>query len=234
MGLTKASLRLLLIRHGDAVGNAEGVMIGQFDVPLTSLGCEQVRRTGEALAKESIQCVYASPLRRAANTAAEIAVRTGAPVETVDDLREMNVGAAHGLTWPEIAERWPEFARGYTDADRGITVPWPEGECGRDLCGRITRTIDKIVYRHIREPRDESANEACTVAVVAHGGSLAWVFHHLLKKPLNSWPRYGIPNASISEFLVHTPDEPAALLRINDVSHLENLARDLSAYRGRF
>lgn len=166
-------------------------------------------------------------------SAAEIASRNGAKVELVEDLREMNIGAAHGLRWADIAERWPEFARGYRDETRGMTVPWPDGESGMDLYARVARAIDQIDGRHLPTMQADPANEESLVAVVGHGGSLAWAFHHLLKKSPTTWPRYGIPNASISEFLVRSPDEPAELLRLNDVGHLQDLAGDPLRFHGR-
>lgn len=56
--------RLLLVRHGETVNNADGVISGQSDVPLTGLGQPQGRRAGSASGQPAGTCrrlVYALP-----------------------------------------------------------------------------------------------------------------------------------------------------------------------------
>ncbi len=45
-------MELLLIRHGESVGNAESRMQGHYDSPLTELGRAQVRLLAERLRRE--------------------------------------------------------------------------------------------------------------------------------------------------------------------------------------
>lgn len=217
------TVRIYLIRHGESLGNVGGILTGQSDLPLSARGREQAGRVGEALAGRRLTAIFASPLSRALDTARPVSEATGATIQPVDDLRELNCGLAEGLTWLEVEERWPAFAQRYTAADAGMALAWPGGESGVDLCERVGRALHQIIdgpFDPDAAPNAASAHSR-EIAIVAHAGSIAWSLHHLLKKPLNTWPRYGLRNAGISELIVHDRDEPAELVRLNDVGHLD-------------
>ena len=70
---------LYIVRHGQSQANAAGILQGsQVDTPLTIKGQQQAQLVGQQLAarKISFDLVVASPLLRAAQTAAIIAPRT--------------------------------------------------------------------------------------------------------------------------------------------------------------
>ena len=60
---------LLLIRHGQSVGNLNYEFLGHMDKDLSELGYAQAARTAEFLSGEQIDMVYSSDLMRAHNTA---------------------------------------------------------------------------------------------------------------------------------------------------------------------
>ncbi len=68
-------MRLILIRHGEAVGNASGVMLGRQDVPLTERGRQQAL----ALRENSR---HRMPFTRVRCNAATIRLRSSIPVPT--------------------------------------------------------------------------------------------------------------------------------------------------------
>lgn len=70
-----------LIRHGAREP-------GPGDVPLTAVGRADARRTADWLASQPLSAVYASPLRRARETAEILAGRAGLPVQVDPRLRE--------------------------------------------------------------------------------------------------------------------------------------------------
>ncbi|PZU99043.1 MAG: histidine phosphatase family protein [Leptolyngbya sp.] len=67
-------LNLLLVRHGQSVGNTEGRMEGCSSTGLTPLGVEQSRRLGQHLATTGWHPthIYCSPLLRSTATLAEM------------------------------------------------------------------------------------------------------------------------------------------------------------------
>src|SRR5690349_7965495 len=63
------TMRLILVRHGQSVGNVEQRIQGKDD-PLTDFGRRQAAAAGETLAaRGDITHLYASPLARAFETA---------------------------------------------------------------------------------------------------------------------------------------------------------------------
>lgn len=66
---------LYFIRHGESEANLQKIIAGHKDVPLTELGVSQAKEAGRKL-KESgikIDLIVSSPLKRAHDTAIEIA-----------------------------------------------------------------------------------------------------------------------------------------------------------------
>ena len=68
-------MQLILVRHGESVGNSENRLQGQNDYDLTDLGREQAALTADRLPELGTTAVYTSPLLRAGETARTIAAR---------------------------------------------------------------------------------------------------------------------------------------------------------------
>ena len=66
---------LIIVRHGQSQANADGLLVGRVDSPLTSLGRRQAAALGEALAARPgvAARIVTSPLQRAMQTAEAIA-----------------------------------------------------------------------------------------------------------------------------------------------------------------
>jgi broad specificity phosphatase PhoE len=97
--------RLILVRHGATVWNAEGRYTTRTDVPLSPAGIEQARATAAALAGEGVDRVFCSPLMRARTTGEIVAAaqRHGTPQVVVDErLIEIDAGPFEGLRPAEI------------------------------------------------------------------------------------------------------------------------------------
>ena len=100
---------LLIIRHGQSEADILGVIEGRANFSLTELGHKQA----EAMAKwikehYSINKIYASPLKRAKQTAEHISLLCGIEVQYDDDLMEWNNGLIAGLSLKEANEKYPE------------------------------------------------------------------------------------------------------------------------------
>ncbi len=103
-----SSTHVVIIRHGQSQGNAEGRFGGHTDTPLSPRGRKQAQATAKALASEKFDAIYSSDLPRAIETASPLGKLTGVPLETTDALRERSVGVMEGLTFEEAAEQHPE------------------------------------------------------------------------------------------------------------------------------
>jgi broad specificity phosphatase PhoE len=118
--------RLILVRHGATVWNAEGRYTTRTDIPLSPAGLEQARATAAALAGEHIDRVFCSPLGRARTTGEIVAAaqRHGAPGLVVDErLTEIDAGPFEGLTPEEIDAGPLREAHTLWRADRDPVTP---------------------------------------------------------------------------------------------------------------
>jgi probable phosphoglycerate mutase len=79
-------MELIIVRHArpEHVEDADGAA----DPPLSDVGRVQAERVGDHLAGEGVDHLVSSPMRRAVETAAPLAVRLGLDPEIVDDLAE--------------------------------------------------------------------------------------------------------------------------------------------------
>lgn len=164
--------RLLLVRHGESLWNADGRWQGQADPPLTDRGREQARTAAAAIG--SIDAVVTSDLERAADTAAIIARELGVDhLATEPALRERDAGPLSGLTRAEIHIAHPGLLQddpaGFRPGVDG-NPRWPDGwESDADLWARV-----EVALRAIGAAVGEG-----DALVITHGGVMYAVERHL-------------------------------------------------------
>ncbi len=152
--------RILLVRHGQSVWNADGRWQGQADPPLSDLGVDQAAAAADADAVESVRALYSSDLERARHTAQLLGVRLGLDPVVDVRLRERHAGAWEGCTRAEIDAGWP----GFLESGRR-----PDGyEADASVLDRVLDTLAAIASGHEGD-----------VLVVTHGGVVRTVERHL-------------------------------------------------------
>ena len=165
-----------LVRHGETDWNRERRIQGSTDIPLNGTGRAQAAATGELLRGRQWSRIIASPLGRAAETAAIIADAIGMPGPELDDaFVERNYGDAEGLTGSELDALYPE----------GADVP------GRESREAVAERVVAALHRLAAEHPGES------MVVVAHGG----VIRSVLESVVPGRHREPITNGSVHSFL---------------------------------
>ncbi len=144
-------LKLLLVRHGQSVGNAEGRMEGAGSTGLTALGRQQSLHLGQHLAVTGWHPThfYCSPLMRATETLMALATGYGVREINCQDLNQA------GLRVPPLAsgeEADPSPAAltgalwaGLKEYDAGIFTGLTWGEASDrhpELCQRLETSLD--------------------------------------------------------------------------------------------
>ena len=89
-------MRLIIVRHGETIYNAQRRFTGQSDVPLNPLGERQAAALVERLATEHLDAIVTSDLERTRVTAKAIAHNHGLPLQEDIDLRELAFGEWEG------------------------------------------------------------------------------------------------------------------------------------------
>ncbi len=208
-------MRLLLVRHAESLGNRERRLQGRREFPLTERGQRQLEVLKARLAPMPLAAVYASPIRRAMETAEPLAAQTGLTVRLEPRVQEYDFGVElSGLTWQEIRDRQPEIV----EALRGGGPDFPRypGEEGRETFReRVCSAVWEIVARH-------EADGA--VAVVTHGGPIAVFVMEALGRPYRHPNPFAIDNASLTTLEI-TSQGPhgsprAVVVGLNDTCYL--------------
>ncbi len=198
---------LYCIRHGESSYNAEGRIQGQSDVPLSELGRRQGEAVAAVLAGEPIEAIYASPLRRAMQTARPVADALELEIHTDRRLMEVHAGVFQDKLRSELDELYPEELACWRSGDPDFVIPG--GESRRDLMRRGRAVFDEIR----RSGREQ-------VAVVTHGGLLAAAMKALLEIPARRHP-FVLHNGSISQ--LDLTDGQVKLISVNRIDHLRDV-----------
>ncbi len=211
-GTDPDTTRVVLIRHGEATCNVEGVVGGRA-------GCSGLsvtgRRQAEALAARLVAtgelsgagALYSSVLARAVETGSIVAGGIGAGTAPVQDcdLCELHPGEADGLTWDEFRDRYgePDF-----DADPDSEVA-PGGESWRSFVTRASGAVARVARAHGGE----------LVVIVCHAGVIeSTLLAFLPVAPGRA--RLGLPTEHTSLTEWETGERGWRLVRYNDAAHL--------------
>ena len=183
----RPATRLLLARHGQSVFNRENRITGGMDPPLTEAGVEQATRLAEHLRGDTVGAVYASPLRRAVDTARPAAAVLGVPLREVETLRELRFGSLEGrfrdARDAEVAALWTQ-----READPVAFRP-PEGEDFTEFADRIAQWVAASLERHRGD----------AFLVVAHRNTNRAVLRATLGWPLDIAARFRVRSGSLYE-----------------------------------
>ncbi len=204
--------RVIAVRHGETVWNAETRMQGQLDTALSARGRWQARCAAEALAGEGIEAIFSSDLARAHDTAQAIAAVVGLPVATDPGLRERHFGVFQGATYAEIDARWPaESARWRRhEADFG-----PEdGETFRAFYERAVAAATRIAR----------SRPGRTILIVTHGGVLDCLYRAASRIDLDAPRSWLLGNAAINRLLF--TEQGFTLVGWSDTGHLDGRTMD--------
>ncbi len=194
------------VRHGESTYNAEGRIQGQSDVPLSEAGHRQGKALAAALGQLPFDAVFASPLRRAMDTARPLAAALELPIHTDPRLIEIHAGAFQDQLRAELEQRYPKELDRWHSGDPDYA--FPGGETRRALMER-----GRAAFEAIRGSGHER------VVVVSHGGLLAAALKSLLEIPARLHPFY-LRNASVSQLALE--DGKVRLLTFNEVEHLRD------------
>lgn len=143
---------LVLVRHGEATANAQGLLLGRSDVPLTDKGRLQAAALRAHLGP--VVRLVSSPLRRAVDTAR--ALGAGAPV--LDDRWiELDYGEHEGAAVLDAPELWQHWR-----ADPSYRPPG--GESLDDVGARVRAACEELFSSNGAGARDDAGD----VVVVSH------------------------------------------------------------------
>ena len=151
---------LYLIRHGESWPNVRPIIGGmKGDEGLTPLGVSQAERLRDRLTETReipADVLISSTLPRARQTAQIIAPALRLPILFDDEVQELRMGEADGMSHAEFDETFgrPDFQRQPT------RVVAPGGESWSSFMLRVATSLERIAEQHAGKH----------VAIVCHGG----------------------------------------------------------------
>lgn len=215
-------MHLLIIRHGECLGQSDPAYYDDPDSDLSLHGTQQAHHVAQRLIAEHITHMVSSPLVRSLATASIIADAIGHPtIDVWPDLREGWNTQHRGWGRAVLQQRFPRAVLPLSMTDAG----WEHGG-DRSYAHFVARA--EQVLRAIREhfgPDDR-------VVIVTHGGFANYLLHAILHIPATTPRWFELANGSISHVRLvpdpakERPNWPlyppvdAEVLRVNDAGHL--------------
>lgn len=197
--------RILLARHGAAEGAPRG-FLGRTDLPLGAEGRRQAARLAELVRAHRPARCFASPLRRARETAGIVAESLNLVVEVVPELIEVDFGNWEGRTFAEISAAEPDAARRWAEWDAGFGFPGGEGLAA--FLERVHGAVERL-----------AAEPAGTVLAVAHGGVVRAALCRLLGLEARSYLAFDVKHGALAA--VDVEDGRGVLCGLDNSAHLE-------------
>ncbi|MEO7399089.1 MAG: histidine phosphatase family protein [Ilumatobacteraceae bacterium] len=204
-------MELLLVRHGLPVRRE--LLEGAADPELSDAGVAQAECLAEYLSIEDVHAIYASPLRRAVQTATPLAKRFDLPVMLVEGIAEFDRHASSYVPIEELkAAADPRWQQLIDDDWTGRT------ETKREFVARTSAAIEEII----------AANRSRNVVVVCHGG----VINAFLARVLGTGDNAGFfyPNYTSIHRVIASSEGLRQILTLNETAHLRGTGLPIGLY----
>lgn len=206
-------MQMVLVRHGTTEAVRERRFQGCLDYALSVEGQREVVLLRERLQGVNLDAVFASPLRRAWQTALPVADDHGLSVTKLKHLREFSWGMLEGRRRKDLRREFPVLAADLESDFRG--TPVPDREPYRLLRGRARCAVHYLIEHTPLHGR---------TLIVSHAFFLNALLAEFLQLQLNfkiSGPFVFAP-ASIS--IIETDRNGGYRLSLlNDTCHLRGL-----------
>lgn len=147
-------MRVILIRHGDAVGST-GRFHGWIDNPLTPKGAKEASDIADVVKQYNPTMMYSSPMQRARASASIISQKLGIPMQVNNALKPLNLGIYDGKSVDKYADDVHNYLR---NPNQKV----PSGESVNDWAGRFIPFLNQYLYN--KSPQ--------TIAMLTHGRNI--------------------------------------------------------------
>ncbi len=200
-------MELILVRHGETEWNRLNRCQGSSDIPLNETGRGQARKLAENLKNENFDAIFSSGLKRASETAGEIARHHTLEVGVNEGFREMDQGDFEGVEFSVIREKHADKLKMWTESPENFRMPG--GESLTEVQQRAMWAVTGI--------QEEWKNSR--VVVVSHNLTIISLLCKFNEISMSRFRDFKISEASKTVVICDDPKYTISLL--NDTSHLE-------------
>ena len=205
---------IFLLRHGETEGNERQIFRGRWDLPLNAAGRRQAALAGEALKSISFSSVFASPLLRARETAAEVAPDS-TEIAVEESLIDIDYGDWTRMQAEAVAHAYPRQYRRWHHEPGNVI--FPGGERLADVRARIEGFLNGL------DARAPDQN----ILVVSHRVPIKVALCVSLGLADSAFWKITVDTASISIISLH--EGSTSLISSNETGHLQTFGNKLDA-----
>lgn len=201
-------IELLIVRHGQSVGDIENRFEGRADLPLTELGKNQADKLANWLStRYKFDEIISSPLIRASETANIIGNKLNVKVSFDDRLLEYNKGVIDGLLKEEADKKYPlpEGGRKYYERIE-------KGESIIDLRARAEEFLAELLGNLKKDNSDKK------LLIVSHGSLISQLITSFLKLPIDSKVHFSTGDTGVHSLKLYSNDR--IVIKTNIQEHL--------------
>ncbi len=206
--------KLILVRHGESLGNLENRFLGHTDLDLSPTGYKQAELIEKYFKNIDIDIIYSSDLKRAYNTVFPVSKLKNVEIITSQNLREIRAGSWETLTFNELESK---FTKEYDVWKNNVGMAQcSDGESVAMLQQRVCNEIKKISQN----------NPGKTICIGTHATPIRVFTAKCLGVSLEEIKNIPwVSNASISTF--EFSDNEFKVCEYNCVEHLEGFVTSL-------
>lgn len=202
-------MNLILVRHGESLGNSQARIQGQTNSALTTQGIKQVELLANYLEKSRlpIDQIISSPLQRALHTAIILAKTLQLTIEVETLWKERGFGELEGLTMDEIRKIDPSV-----DFFHPFHPPANGAESLQDLFTRANIALNLMIQKPVGN-----------YLIVSHGAFLNMFMYVILgisPTSNNLRIRFSMENSGYSIVSYDLINQVWRLLTLNQTHHL--------------
>jgi 2,3-bisphosphoglycerate-dependent phosphoglycerate mutase len=205
-------MELLLVRH--ALPIRRELVDGPADPELSADGHAQAEHLATYLSSEHLDAIYASPLRRARQTAEAVATRHALDVQVSDGVAEFDRLSNDYIPTEELKAandpRYHAMINGEWDTDE---------ETSDEFRARAVQTIEELIEAH----------PAQRIAVVCHGGVINGYIGHVLG--LTGSRGFFYPNYTSINRIAAARGGTRTVITINETSHLRGTGLPMGLFQ---
>lgn len=202
--------KLILARHGQTTWNVEKLFRGRADVDLDDVGVEQAELLGKYLSSLELEAIYASPVKRALDTANIVARYQKVAVRISEGLTDFDFGEWQSLPEREVKRLYPAILDEWHSNPHKVRMPG--GESLDDVTKRTAKVIGEVLSRHHGN-----------VLLVSHRVVIKVLVCYLLGLDNSQFWNISQDVAGITIF--NYADGHSVLTKHNDTSHLRELRK---------
>jgi len=210
---------VLLIRHGQQDIDFNGPVGEVMDPPLSETGLAQASLLGEGLSTTHIDAIFASPLRRAMQTAEAVQKHhKHLELQVIEDLQEVMIfkDVPPEKTALEFFGKDLLMAVRLRMLEERSWDVYPLSESSFDFRKRAVNAVETAIAQNVGE----------RIAIVCHGGVINAYIGHIVRSAYDMFFRPAHTSVSI----VASGESRRVLRSMNDTYHLRTAEGDFATY----